>query len=70
MAKQSSLLQLIGKTLLPDSGEVWVRPGARVASLAQEVSSGSEAAVRDVVLGGVHARPTTKNGRRSCKPSK
>jgi ATP-binding cassette subfamily F protein uup len=51
---KSSLLQLIGKTLLPDSGEVWVRPGARVASLAQEVSSGSEAAVRDVVLGGVH----------------
>jgi ATP-binding cassette subfamily F protein uup len=50
---KSSLLQLIGKTLLPDSGEVWVRPGARVASLAQEVSSGSEAAVREVVLGGV-----------------
>jgi ABC transport system ATP-binding/permease protein len=50
---KSSLLQMIGKTLLPDSGEVWIRPGARVASLAQEVSSGSEAAVRDVVLGGV-----------------
>ncbi|HTB86676.1 MAG TPA: ATP-binding cassette domain-containing protein [Steroidobacteraceae bacterium] len=50
---KSSLLQVISKNLLPDSGEVWVRPGARVASLAQEVSSGSEAAVRDVVLGGV-----------------
>src|SRR5450631_782150 len=50
---KSSLLQMIGKTLLPDSGEVWIRPGARVASLAQEVSSGSDAAVRDVVLGGV-----------------
>jgi ABC transport system ATP-binding/permease protein len=50
---KSSLLQMIGKTLLPDSGEAWIRPGARVASLAQEVSSGSEAAVRDVVLGGV-----------------
>jgi ATP-binding cassette subfamily F protein uup len=50
---KSSLLQVIGKTLLPDSGEAWVRPGARVASLAQEVSPGSEAAVRDVVLGGV-----------------
>src|SRR5260221_14036883 len=47
---KSSLLQLIGKTLLPDSGEVWVRPGARVASLAQEVSAGNEAAVRDVIL--------------------
>jgi ATP-binding cassette subfamily F protein uup len=50
---KSSLLQVISKNLVPDSGEVWVRPGARIASLAQEVSSGSEAAVRDVVLGGV-----------------
>jgi ATPase subunit of ABC transporter with duplicated ATPase domains len=49
---KSSLLQVICKNLLPDSGEVWVRPGARVASLAQEVSSGSDAVVRDVVLGG------------------
>ena len=50
---KSSLLQIICKTLLPDSGEVWVRPGARIASLAQEVSPGSDALVRDVVLGGV-----------------
>ena len=50
---KSSLLQVIARNLMPDSGEVWVRPGARVASLAQEVSSGSEAVVRDVVLGGV-----------------
>jgi ATP-binding cassette subfamily F protein uup len=50
---KSSLLQIISKDLIPDSGEVWVRPGARVASLAQEVSSGSDAVVRDVVLGGV-----------------
>src|SRR5580704_9103690 len=50
---KSSLLQVISKNLVPDSGEVWVRPGARIASLAQEVSSGSDAVVRDVVLGGV-----------------
>lgn len=49
---KSSLLQIISKNLVPDSGEVWVRPGARVASLAQEVSSGSDAVVRDVILGG------------------
>jgi ABC transport system ATP-binding/permease protein len=54
---KSSLLQVISKNLVPDSGEVWVRPGARVASLAQEVSSGSDALVRDVVLGG--AQPAT-----------
>ena len=49
---KSSLLQLITKRLHPDSGEVWVRPGANIASLAQEVSSGSDASVREVVIGG------------------
>jgi energy-coupling factor transporter ATP-binding protein EcfA2 len=43
---KSSLLQLITRQIAPDSGEVWVRPGARVASLAQEVSPASEASVR------------------------
>jgi len=50
---KSSLLQLITRQIAADSGEVWVRPGARVASLAQEVSPASDAPVRDVVLGGV-----------------
>jgi ABC transport system ATP-binding/permease protein len=50
---KSSLLQLITKNRLPDSGEVWVRPGARIASLAQEVSAASDTTVRSVVMGGV-----------------
>jgi ABC transport system ATP-binding/permease protein len=50
---KSSLLQLITKTRVPDSGEVWVRPGARIATLAQEVSAASDVTVRAVVLGGV-----------------
>jgi ATP-binding cassette subfamily F protein uup len=49
---KSSLLQLITRQIVPDSGEVWVRPGARVASLAQEVSAASDASVRDVVMSG------------------
>jgi ABC transport system ATP-binding/permease protein len=53
---KSSLLQLIARKILPDSGEVWVRPGARIASLAQEVSPASDALVRDVVLGGVELK--------------
>src|ERR1700742_3038596 len=53
---KSSLLQLIGKIRLPDSGEVWVRPGARIASLAQEVSGSSDATVRSVVLGGIESK--------------
>jgi len=49
---KSSLLQLITRRIVPDGGEVWVRPGARVASLAQEVSPASDASVRDVVMSG------------------
>jgi ABC transport system ATP-binding/permease protein len=49
---KSSLLQLIAGTIVPDSGEVWVRPGAKVASLAQEVSASSDESVLDVVMGG------------------
>ena len=49
---KSSLLQLITGQIVPDSGEVWVRPGARVASLAQEVSTGSDQTVHEVVMGG------------------
>jgi ATP-binding cassette subfamily F protein uup len=47
---KSSLLQLITGQILPDSGEVWVRPGARVASLAQEVAPASDATVRDMLM--------------------
>src|SRR3984957_15563088 len=49
---KSSLLQLLTRQIAPDSGEVWVPPGARVASLAQEVSPASESLVRDVVRSG------------------
>jgi ATP-binding cassette subfamily F protein uup len=49
---KSSLLHLITRQVVPDSGEVWVRPGRRLASLAQEVSAPSDALVRDVVLSG------------------
>jgi ATP-binding cassette subfamily F protein uup len=49
---KSSLLQLITRQIVPDGGEVWVRPGARVASLAQEVSPASAVSVREVVMSG------------------
>ena len=49
---KSSLLKLITRALVPDGGEVWVRPGARVASLEQDVSRASDAAVRSVVMSG------------------
>jgi ABC transport system ATP-binding/permease protein len=58
---KSSLLQLITRQVVPDSGEIWVRPGARVASLAQDVSPASDARVRDLVMGGF-AAATTDHG--------
>jgi ATP-binding cassette subfamily F protein uup len=57
---KSSLLQLIARRIIPDSGEVWVRPGTRVASLAQEVSPGSEESVLEVIEGGV--APASSDG--------
>jgi len=53
---KSSLLRLLSREGLPDSGEVWIRPGARVASLAQEVAAASDQSVVDIVRGGaLHA---------------
>jgi ATP-binding cassette subfamily F protein uup len=49
---KSSLLQLVTRAIAPDAGEVWVRPGARVASLAQEVSPSSAETVLEVVRSG------------------
>jgi ATP-binding cassette subfamily F protein uup len=52
---KSSLLRLLGREAAPDGGEVWVRPGARVATLAQEVAQASEATVLDVIRSGLPA---------------
>jgi ATP-binding cassette subfamily F protein uup len=49
---KSSLMRLISREIVADSGEVWVRPGARIASLAQEVAAASDETVQGVVTGG------------------
>src|SRR5271154_1437276 len=54
---KSSLLQLITRQIIADSGEGWGRPGARVASRAQEVSAASDATARDIVMSGIGAAP-------------
>jgi len=51
---KSSLLRLVNRESVPDSGEVWLRPGARIATLAQEVASGSEQTVVEIVRGGTN----------------
>ena len=50
---KSSLMKLISGETAPDDGEVWVRPGIRVAHLAQEVQIESEETVFEVVAGGL-----------------
>ncbi len=37
---KSSMLRLVGRQLLPDSGEVWLRPGARQSVLEQDIVTG------------------------------
>jgi ABC transport system ATP-binding/permease protein len=54
-AGKSSLLKLLSREIAPDSGEVWIRPGSRTASLAQEVSPASDVRVRQVLRAGVSA---------------
>ncbi len=52
---KSSLLRIINSEILPDDGNLWVRPGARIAHLAQEVSLDCDESVFDVVAGGLAA---------------
>ena len=49
---KSSLLKLIGAEMLPDGGELWIRPGTKVASLAQQAGGAGEERVHEVVAGG------------------
>ena len=50
---KSSLLRLVSGAATPDDGSVWIRPGTRVAHLAQEVALDSRESVFDVVAGGL-----------------
>ncbi len=50
---KSSLIRLLSGEAVPDEGEVWIRPGTRVAHLAQEVSVDSDETVFDIVAGGL-----------------
>ncbi len=52
---KSSLLRVISGEQAADEGEVWLRPGMRIATLAQEVTLDSAAPVFDVVAGGLGA---------------
>src|SRR3990170_4888214 len=50
---KSSLIRLLSGEAAPDDGSVWIRPGTRIAHLAQEVSPDSDESVFDIVAGGL-----------------
>ena len=54
---KTSLLKLIAGEVKCDSGEVWVRPGARVAVLAQEMGVLPDQRVEEVVAAGLASNP-------------
>jgi len=50
---KSSLMRVLSSEVVPDDGEVWIRPGMRIAYLAQEVGMDSNDTVFDVVAAGL-----------------
>jgi ATP-binding cassette subfamily F protein uup len=50
---KSSTLRLACRQLLPDSGSVWLRPGARIAVMEQDIAEVAESTVRQVVEAGL-----------------
>ena len=50
---KSSLMRVLSGEVVPDDGEVWIRPGMRIAYLAQEVGMDSNDTVFDVVAAGL-----------------
>jgi ABC transport system ATP-binding/permease protein len=58
---KSSLLRLVTRQQLPDSGEVWMRPGARLAVMEQDIVSVAAATVEEVVSSALEADGTLES---------
>ena len=52
---KSSLLRLVAGLGQADDGSIWIRPGARLASLAQDLDAVDDDRVIDIVRGGLGA---------------
>ena len=52
---KSSLLRLVAGLGQPDDGSIWIRPGARLAALAQDLDAVDDDRVIDIVRGGLGA---------------
>jgi ATP-binding cassette subfamily F protein uup len=54
-AGKTTLFKILAGELNPDAGERWLKPGARLARLEQELPDGEDVTVYDVVAGGLEA---------------
>ena len=54
---KSSLLRLVTRAQLPDAGDVWLRPGARLAVLEQDIIAVAESTVAEIVAAGLASDP-------------
>ena len=54
-AGKTTLFKILAGELNPDAGERWLKPGARLARLEQELPDGEDVTVYDVVAGGLQA---------------
>jgi ATP-binding cassette subfamily F protein uup len=54
---KSSLLRLVAGAQVPDDGSVWLRPGARVAQLAQDLADVGGGSVRTIVAAPLESGP-------------
>ncbi|MBY4676925.1 ATP-binding cassette domain-containing protein [Marinobacterium arenosum] len=52
-AGKSTMLKVIGRQVIPDSGQLWQDPACRVADLPQAMPAADERAVRQVVTAGL-----------------
>src|SRR5471032_3131968 len=50
---KSSLLRLLLREAEPDAGSLWLRPGARIAHLAQDITAVTHETAAQVVTGGL-----------------
>ncbi len=65
-AGKSSLLRLVTGATPPDEGSVWLRPGARVALLAQDIADVGGGNVRDIITAALTAAaPHTEDWQRT-----
>ncbi|MBI5551940.1 MAG: ATP-binding cassette domain-containing protein [Desulfobacterales bacterium] len=64
---KSSLLRLLNRQIVPESGEVWCQQGVKVAALEQEVPAGCEGTIFQVVAQALGAAGDSQESRKAVE---